>query len=142
MTEGKLTARQQRFAEEFVKDANATQAAIRAGFSAGSAKVTGCRLLTHANVAREIDRLRVPVVAAVGLTLEGHLRDLERLRNKAEELGQLSAAINAEVSRGKVVGYYGERYSAEEIAKMTDEELVALAERAKLGHSALRLLVS
>jgi phage terminase small subunit len=45
-----LTAKQQRFVEEYLVDLNATQAAIRAGYAAGSADVEGCRLLTNAKV--------------------------------------------------------------------------------------------
>ena len=35
-------------------DLNATKAAIAAGYAKGSARVTGCKLLTNANVAAEI----------------------------------------------------------------------------------------
>lgn len=49
-----LTARQARFVQEYLLDLNAKQAAIRAGYSARAAKVTGCRMLTQANVAAAI----------------------------------------------------------------------------------------
>ena len=39
-------------------------------------------------------------------TLKEHLRVLSVLRDKAEADGRFSAAINAEVSRGKALGYY------------------------------------
>ena len=45
-----LTARQQRFVEEFLVDANASQAAIRAGYSRKTAKQQGSRLLTNVDV--------------------------------------------------------------------------------------------
>lgn len=50
-----LTAKQQRFADEYLIDCNATQAAIRAGYAPESAKVTGARLLTNANLKAYID---------------------------------------------------------------------------------------
>lgn len=41
----KLTAKQQRFVEEYLVDLNATQAAIRAGYSPHSAREIGCETL-------------------------------------------------------------------------------------------------
>ncbi|HBD0332675.1 TPA: terminase small subunit, partial [Escherichia coli] len=38
----KLTDKQELFAREYLKDLNATQAAIRAGYSEDSAAVQGC----------------------------------------------------------------------------------------------------
>jgi phage terminase small subunit len=50
----KLTAKQARFVEEYLCDLNATQAAIRAGYSPKTATVQGSRLLTNAKVAAAI----------------------------------------------------------------------------------------
>lgn len=48
---GKLTPKQARFVEEYLIDLNATQAAIRAGYSVKTAKQQGQRLLTNVDVA-------------------------------------------------------------------------------------------
>lgn len=45
-----LTSKQQRFVEEYLVDLNATQAAIRAGYSVKTAKQQGQRLLTNADL--------------------------------------------------------------------------------------------
>lgn len=45
------TPRQARFVEEFLTDLNATQAAIRAGYSPNGAAVTGSRLLRNPKIA-------------------------------------------------------------------------------------------
>ncbi len=50
----KLNAQKQRFVEEYLKDVNATQAAIRAGYTARSAHVRGHKLLQDAEVAAAI----------------------------------------------------------------------------------------
>ena len=50
----KLTAKRKLFALEYLKDLNATQAAIRAGYSEKGAEVTGFNLLRNAKVAAEI----------------------------------------------------------------------------------------
>ena len=46
----KLTAKQQRFCDEYLIDLNATQAAIRAGYSEKTATEQGSRLLTNVKV--------------------------------------------------------------------------------------------
>lgn len=49
-----LTAKHQVFVQEYLKDFNATQAAIRSGYSTRGARVQGHRLLTDANVAAAV----------------------------------------------------------------------------------------
>lgn len=46
----KLSPKQERFVQEYLVDLNATQAAIRAGYSKQSARVQASRMLTKANV--------------------------------------------------------------------------------------------
>jgi phage terminase small subunit len=47
---GKLSDKQRRFVLEYMKDLNATQAAIRAGYSEKRQSQAGHRLLTNVNV--------------------------------------------------------------------------------------------
>lgn len=49
-----LTPKQQRFVDEYLIDLNATQAAIRAGYSKDSAKEIGCENLTKPNIQEAI----------------------------------------------------------------------------------------
>ena len=51
-----LTAKQERFINEYIKDLNATQAAIRAGYSKKTAGVQGSTLLKNPNVSEEIKK--------------------------------------------------------------------------------------
>jgi phage terminase small subunit len=53
-----LTLKQERFAAEYVKDLNATNAAMRAGYSEKTAHVQGCTLLKNPKVVEEIARFR------------------------------------------------------------------------------------
>ena len=50
MAEMKLTAKQQRFCDEYLIDLNATQAAIRAGYSEKTSNEQGSRLLRNVSV--------------------------------------------------------------------------------------------
>ena len=51
----KLTAKQQRFCDEYLIDLNATQAAIRAGYSEKNARNIACENLTKPNIKQYID---------------------------------------------------------------------------------------
>ena len=47
-----MTKKQKRFVEEYLIDLNATQAAIRAGYSPATAKEIGCENLTKPNISK------------------------------------------------------------------------------------------
>lgn len=66
----KLTPRQARFVDEYLVDLNATQAAIRAGYSASSADVNGSRMLGNAKVVRAIAEKIEKRSQATSLTAE------------------------------------------------------------------------
>ena len=51
---GGLTPKQARFVEEYMVDVNATQAAIRAGYSKKTARLIGCENLTKPDIAAAI----------------------------------------------------------------------------------------
>jgi phage terminase small subunit len=55
--EKKLTAKQEMFCKEYLIDLNATQAAIRAGYSEKTAVVIGCENLIKPNIAQCIQEL-------------------------------------------------------------------------------------
>lgn len=67
--------------------------------------------------------LRAPAVAASGMTFEGHLAELARLRDSAKAAGQHGPAVAAEVWRGKAAGYHAERVKTEDLDKLTEDEL-------------------
>ena len=61
-----LTAKQELFAAEYSKDLNATQAAIRAGYSPRTAQQAGSRLLLNVVVSQEIARFKGEQLDASG----------------------------------------------------------------------------
>ena len=65
--ESKLTEKQKRFCDEYIIDCNATQAAIRAGYSENSAKEIGAENLTKPLIKSYIDarmaEKRKPIIA-------------------------------------------------------------------------------
>ena len=56
MVVAKMTAKQQRFCDEYLIDLNATQAAIRAGYSEKTANVIGAENLSKPNIKEYIEK--------------------------------------------------------------------------------------
>jgi phage terminase small subunit len=75
----KLTPKQQRFADEYLIDLNATQAAIRAGYSPATAEQQGSRLLSNAKVRAYIDERMAEHSRRTGVTQERIIRELARI---------------------------------------------------------------
>jgi len=74
-----LTDRQNAFIREYLKDFNATQAAIRAGYSPTSAAESGCENLIKSNIRSEIDRIIAQRAARVGISVERVLQEYARI---------------------------------------------------------------
>ncbi len=65
----RLTARQRRFVEEYLQDANAVQAAIRAGYRATTARRAG-RLLAHPAVQAELSHRQAARAEQQGISAQ------------------------------------------------------------------------
>lgn len=78
-----LNDKQAAFVREYLLSGNATQAAVRAGYSASTAKQQGSRLLTNADVQAAIAKGRVKVIeraeAKFDLTLDRLLAEYQRI---------------------------------------------------------------
>jgi phage terminase small subunit len=70
-------AREARFVEEYVTCLNATQAAIRAGYSARTAKQQGSRLLTRPHVAAAVQEAQERHAAKVEVKADEVIRELK-----------------------------------------------------------------
>lgn len=74
-----LTPKQQKFADEYLIDLNATQAAIRAGYSPKTAKEIGAENLTKPNIRAYIDERMAEHSARTGVNQERIIRELARI---------------------------------------------------------------
>lgn len=72
----KLTEKQKRFCDEYLIDLNATQAAIRAGYSDKTATEQGARLLTNVKVQEYIQERKADRVERTEITQDMVLREL------------------------------------------------------------------
>ena len=79
---GKLNDKQKLFALEYLKDQNATQAAIRAGYSVKTAKSQGNRLMTKAHVLKLVEEGKVERMAVVKIDADYVLRQSVKLHER------------------------------------------------------------
>lgn len=108
-----LTEKQEKFCVEYIRTGNASEA-YRQAYDASKMKPESVNrnakaLMDDTKIASRLEELRKPAREAAQLTLQQHLEDLKRLRDRAEEEGKFAAAISAEVNRGKASGLYIEK---------------------------------
>ena len=109
-----LSPQREKFAQAVASGMNQSDAyraayRVRDGTKPNSINVAASQLMANPNIALRVAELRAPAAKAATITLESHLADLQRLRNMAVKEKQFSAAITAEVARGKAAGVHIER---------------------------------
>lgn len=104
-----LTPKQAAFVREYLVDLNATQAAIRAGYSPNGARVQGCRLLAEPNIAAEIKAAQDKRARKTEITAEKVLADIERISVSAEAVEDFGAALKGKELLGKHLGMWVDR---------------------------------
>ncbi len=74
-----LRARQEKFCQEYLKDFNATQAALRSAYSEDSARQIGSENLSKPSIASRIAELQAEQLAAAKVTPERIIQELARI---------------------------------------------------------------
>lgn len=110
----KLTPQQETFAQCVASGMNQSDAyrkayKVRETTKPESVNQSASRAMADINVASRVDELRKPIVEEAQITLRSHLERLRSLSEAAEAGNQFSAAIAAEVARGKASGLYIEK---------------------------------
>ena len=111
----RLTEMQMKFAHEVVSNEgrkNGFECARDAGYSEDRARVTASELQSpkkYPLVVKYIGELREEYQKKYAVTFERHISELARIRIDALKKGAWSAAVNAEVARGKAAGLYIEQ---------------------------------
>ncbi|TEA78650.1 terminase small subunit [Allopusillimonas ginsengisoli] len=75
----KLTAKQQRFVEEYLVDLNATQAAVRAGYSKRTARQIGEENLSKPDIAQAVQEAQIKRSERTEITQDMVLMELAKL---------------------------------------------------------------
>jgi phage terminase small subunit len=108
-----LTAKQQRFVDEYLLDSNGKQAAIRAGYSPRSAEVQASKLLSKGKVSEEVKKRRQEVVEAIEASAVDVLRALWREANATGKGSAHAARVSALSWLGKYHALFTEKVSVE-----------------------------
>lgn len=110
MADKPLTPKQARFVEEFLVDCNATQAAIRAGYSKKTASVTGCENLTKPNIAESIAERQAVLAEQVGITQAEVIAGLQGEATDRSKTASHGARVSAWAHLGKHLGMFVEKH--------------------------------
>ncbi|HEY5989108.1 MAG TPA: terminase small subunit [Streptosporangiaceae bacterium] len=99
-----MNAKRQRFVQEYTLDHNATQAAIRAGYSAKTARAIGSELLTFPDVHEAIVQREADIANELGITKQ---RLLKAQWDVYEKAMAGSPKVNANGELVTVTEHYG-----------------------------------
>lgn len=105
MAKAKLTAKQQRFAEEYCSNGfNATQAAISAGYSKKTAQEQSSRLLSKVITQEAIKAFMDRATKRAEITVDDLIKELDENRSLALDVTQVAAANQATMGKAKLLG--------------------------------------
>lgn len=126
-----LTDKQARFIDEYLIDSNATQAAIRAGYSVDSARQLGSDTLSKPYIQDAIAEGRAKIAERNAITIDDLLNELEQARTAAltSETAQSSAAVAATMGKAKMLGFLTDKTELsgsvhQEISNLTPEQVI------------------
>ena len=127
----KLTEMQQKFAHLLVTNEGrktAYECAVEAGYSEDRARVTASELQNpkkYPLVVKYIGEIREENNKKYEVDYGKHIAELGKIRQAALQKGAWSAAVNAEVARGKAAGLYIEQkiIRTGKLEDLTSEEL-------------------
>ena len=104
-----LNAQQKKFCKEYMIDLNATQAAIRVGYSEKTAYSSGQRLLKHAEVGKYIQKLKTKQSERTQITADKVLMDIEDTRSRAKADSDYRAELKASELQGRHLAMFVDR---------------------------------
>jgi hypothetical protein len=114
MNQGQLTPKQRRFVDEYLVDLNATQAAIRAGYSVRTAEQQGPRLLGNVEISKAVQAAQNVRSERVRITQDDVLRGLHREATWMGDGSSHSARVAAWGLMAKHLGMLDRRQEATE----------------------------
>jgi len=91
----KLNPKQARFVSEYLIDSNATQAAIRAGYSKKTAYSIGGENLKKPEIAAAIAKGRAKIADRLEITAESLIRDVLQIGDEARKAESFAAALKS-----------------------------------------------
>ena len=107
-----MTPKQEAFAQAVASGMNQSDAyrqAYNAKGKASGINVSASKLMADPKIAQRVEEIRAKGAERAAMTLESHLQTLADLRDAAQSARQFSAAIAAEIARGKAAGVHVEK---------------------------------
>ena len=101
-----LTDKQQRFVDEYLVDFNATQAAIRSGYSEKTARAIGAENLTKPDIAKAIQNAMTHKKQRTELDADFVIKSLMAEAMEQGERSSHGARVQALAHLGKVLGIF------------------------------------
>jgi len=101
-----LTDKQQRFVDEYLVDFNATQAAIRSGYSEKTARAIGAENLTKPDIAKAIQSAMLQKKQRTELDADFVIKSLMAEAMEQGERSSHAARVQALAHLGKVLGIF------------------------------------
>lgn len=116
-----LSDRQERFCKEFIIDLNATQAAIRAGYSEKTAKQIGSRQLTKVDIQVRLSELQAKPLKKLEISAESVLQKFIEIRDRCLDPYNYdpSNALRANEALGKHLKLFTDKIEIE-VTKMPE----------------------
>ena len=108
-----MTDKQQKFVDEYLIDCNATQAAIRAGYSKNRASEIAYQLLQKTTVLDAIKAKQAVISDKAQRAVADVLADLRRITLEAWEKGDYRSALRALELEGKHLGMFNDKLLVE-----------------------------
>ena len=100
-----MTPKQAAFIDEYLIDHNGTQAAIRAGYSARTARQQAVELLATDDIRKAIQAAEDKAKQRNAITFDDLLEELEQARQQALCNGQAAAMVSATLAKAKMLGF-------------------------------------
>lgn len=124
-----LSLKHQAFVDEYLKDHNITRAALKAGYSEKTARVSGSRLLTRADIQAVVRERATKASELADVTVASVLRKIEDLYAAAMTAGQYSAAAKAIEMQGRYLAMFTDNHRVTIAPDEREARLRAIFER-------------
>lgn len=126
-----MTKRQQRFCEEYLLDLNATQAAIRAGYSPDTANEQGARLLANVSISRAIAQRMADRSSRTGVNADRVVLELARIAfaNAGDLIDAGDATLKDDASRDDLAAI--QSIKVKDMGDMGIEREIRMADKLK-----------
>jgi len=119
----KLTPKQAMFVKEYLIDLNATQAAIRAGYSQKTARIVAAQNLSKLNISEAIQEAMNERSNRVEVTADDVLSSIKLIRQMAIDSEKLGEALKANELLGKHIALFTDKIEAKHSGAIGQPEL-------------------